>query len=129
MTGSRVIFTQMFARMREALGSGGDVILQQLGIATGQSVAQDRLRSLGRKVVLKHELQLVDEMMAQGWEDSKVISLSSNSTRAAFRLHESFECAWVRAEPNSQFVKGCRGLCPSHVCDPNQLCRGHVRVL
>ena len=103
----RDIFTQMFKRMREVFGSGGDVVLHELGYATGRDVVNDHVNNLGRAVLLRHQIQMGEELMAQGWGRVEVVSGTSGPMRAVFRLFDSFECAGIRSSsPNSQFFKG-----------------------
>ena len=103
----RDTFADMFRRLKAVFGSGGKVVVHELGMATGENVAKDLVKTLGRDTIMNNHLQLAELMQAQGWGELKVISGSQNPLNAHFIIRDSFECKGTSsATPNSDFIRG-----------------------
>jgi len=103
----RDTFSDMFERLRFVLGTGGRVVIFQLGVATGQNAVKDHVHSIGKEAVLANARTLSDMYLAQGWGRLEVVQGKAEPFEVVFRLYDSFECKGASSEaPNSDFMRG-----------------------
>lgn len=108
----RKTFRDMFDRILSVFGSGGRVIIYELGLASGLENNKHFVRVLGREGVGRRVPDLVDLYTAYGWGRVE----SAGDSRGGFSLHpfrgtvkvyDSFECTGIKSKTsNSDFLRG-----------------------
>jgi predicted hydrocarbon binding protein len=108
----RKAFRDMFDRILSAFGSGGRVIIYELGVASGLESNKHFAQVLGRDSIERRISYLVSLYTAQGWgrvERTKGPRPGSSlhPFRGTVRIYDSFECAGMKSKtPNSDFLRG-----------------------
>ncbi len=105
---SQPAFTGALNEMRDALGSGGSVLLFEFGEHLGREIATEATRTFGTEFVLANLGYSMRLASAMGWGQAEVLHADVEKGRFAIRIHDSFEC--VRGPnaqgPRSQLVRG-----------------------
>lgn len=97
----------MFNRIRKIFGSGANLIIYEMGVATGESDAKALADSVGQDTVEKYLVDLVYLYAAEGWGWPEVVDLTLEPLRAKIRFEDSFECTNTKSPaPNGHFVRG-----------------------
>ncbi len=115
-TGERVIlirqetFARMLRRARELLGSGGDSIVFEEGLAAGRFEANQLAAIAGMDRLGRHELQILNGLKARGWGRTRVVKSGGPSEERTYLVDGSLECTGQTSDrPFSQFVRGYIG--------------------
>jgi predicted hydrocarbon binding protein len=88
----RQSITKMLDRINRLLGSGGQVILFEEGIAVGKANGEAFLKSLGAEKLRKNIDYLRSNLTAQGWGEVSVEMEPDGETRRMV-VHDCFECS------------------------------------
>ena len=97
----------MFERMKKVFGTGANVILYELGVASGESDARALEASVGKDLTMALLVDLGFLYAAEGWGLPDVQELSLDPFKATTRFHDCFECAHQKSSsPNSQYLRG-----------------------
>jgi predicted hydrocarbon binding protein len=113
-TGDRamILRSEVMRHMTETIiqkfGSGGEVILYELGKAAGQKDGKDLVAIMGVDNVVKQMHQLSRLYSALGWGLSTLKSQEPNHTKYVVQIKDSFEVWPGRAETNHSctFIRG-----------------------
>jgi len=109
---SRKTFRDMFDHLLTDFGSGGRVIIYNLGLASGMESYKHFSQVLGRESVGSRIPDLVSLYTANGWGRAEragdlIGGSSVRPFRGALRLYDSFECTGAKTNaPNSDFIRG-----------------------
>ncbi|MBI3840372.1 MAG: hypothetical protein HY297_00190 [Thaumarchaeota archaeon] len=104
---SRRNLVEMFSRIRKIFGSGADLIIYEMGTATGENDAKELQALMGDDVVARNITELVFLYAAQGWGMPELVDLSLEPLKATLRIHDNFECAYTKSgSVNSQYIRG-----------------------
>ncbi|MDG6985212.1 MAG: hypothetical protein JRM73_00505 [Nitrososphaerota archaeon] len=101
------LFTLMIAELKKTFGSGGNVILYQMGYTYGESAMKKLISLAGKSFVQKNFRELGEIYTALGW--GKPLDMASNPamSEVTIRIENSFECKDQRsAAPISHFLRG-----------------------
>lgn len=97
----------MFSRIRKIFGSGANLVIYEMGVASGESDAKALLESMGHNLVKDNLLDLVYMYAAEGWALPEVVDFSLEPLRATIRFRDSFECVHMKSPvPNSLYLRG-----------------------
>ncbi len=101
------IFGDMFKRLGEMFGSGGEAIIFEEGEATGESDARRLVEIFGRDVAQQSIPELSMLYLSLGWGRPELIRFNPKPFSATIRLFDSFECSGQKSsKASSQFVRG-----------------------
>lgn len=104
---SRRNLVDMFSRVKKIFGSGAEVIIYEMGAATGEDDAKELARGLGKDILARNMTEMVFLYAAQGWGMPELVDLTLEPLTTILRIHDNFECAYVRSgAPNSQYIRG-----------------------
>lgn len=111
-TGDRAVMMRyrflnaMFNRVREAFGSGGEVIIFEEGFAYGNESWKDLVESVGRDFARSHIKEMLMIYQAVGWFRLEGVELGKEGT-VTMRAAQNFECEGAKStSPRSHFVRG-----------------------
>jgi predicted hydrocarbon binding protein len=88
----RQSLTKMLDRINRLLGSGGEVVLYEEGIAVGRANGEAFLKSLGAGMLRRNIDYLRSNLTAQGWGEVSVEVDPDGETRRMV-VHDCFECS------------------------------------
>lgn len=101
------IFGDMFKRLGEMFGSGGEAIVFEEGEATGESDGRRLIEIFGKDTAQQSIPELSMLYLSLGWGRPELIRFNPQPFGATIRLFDSFECSGQKSsKPNSQFVRG-----------------------
>lgn len=107
MTFRREDVVDMFSKIRKIFGSGANLVIYEMGVASGESDAKALHEAVGRDLVKDNLLDLVYMYAAEGWGLPEVIDFSLEPLRATIRFRDSFECGYAKSPvPNSLYLRG-----------------------
>jgi predicted hydrocarbon binding protein len=112
MVVSRENLRDMFKRLKAILGSGGKVLVYELGLVYGIKDYAHYSQVLGSKELQRKIPDLLSFYAAYGWgramNDENLHSrFSLRPFRGTLRLYDSFECTGTTAStPNGDFLRG-----------------------
>ena len=111
-TGDRAVMMRhrflnaMFDRVRDAFGSGGEVIIFEEGFAYGSEGWKDLVESVGRDFARSHVEEMLMIYQAVGWFRMEGVEVGTEGT-VVVHVAENFECEGAKsAAPHSHFVRG-----------------------
>jgi predicted hydrocarbon binding protein len=97
----------MFARIKNLFGSGANVIIYEMGLAAGESDAEQMTKVLGEDRLVRNLLDMVFLYSAQGWGVPEVVDLKLDPLEATIRIWDNFECSNTKSSaPNSHYLRG-----------------------
>jgi len=101
------VFGDMFKRLGEMFGSGGEAIVFEEGEATGENDAKKLVEIFGAEGALQNVPELSKLYLSFGWGRPEIVRLNLAPFGATIRLFDCFECSGQSStKPNSQFVRG-----------------------
>jgi len=101
------IFSNMFKRLGEMFGSGGEAIVFEEGEASGESDAKRLVEIFGPEGALQNVPDLSMLYLTLGWGRPELVSLDLAPFSATMRVYDSFECSGqTSSKPTSQFIRG-----------------------
>ena len=101
------LFLPMVAEVRKTFGTGGTVILYNMGYAYGKATVQKLISSMGRDYLQDNFRELGDIYTALGWCRPLAAELGPESTGVRVRVEGSFECEGQRSpSQGSHFLRG-----------------------
>jgi predicted hydrocarbon binding protein len=100
----------MFRHVREIVGVGsvGDVLIHQLGIANGKGIAQNMESLFGKRPRREELEEYLHLIRAAGWGVETLKELDYEASTATIQLAHCTECSFYSqsSKPQSQFVRG-----------------------
>ncbi len=107
MVVNRNTFAEMFQNLLTVFGSGGRVMIHQMGVASGKETSRNLLRILGREGLEKRFPEALSLYAAMGWGRVELTDFSLKPFRGRLFLYDSFECTGPRTgAPKSEFIRG-----------------------
>ncbi len=101
------VFRDMFKRLGEIFGTGGETIVFEEGEASGESDARRLLDVFGRDLAQQSVPELSFLYQTLGWGRPELVKFNAIPFSATIRLYDSFECAGQKStKPNSYFIRG-----------------------
>jgi predicted hydrocarbon binding protein len=101
------VFSDMFKRLGEIFGTGGETIVFEEGEAMGESDGRRLIDVFGREVALQNIPELSNLYLTLGWGRPELVKFHGIPFSATIRIHDSFECAGQKStKPHSYFVRG-----------------------
>ncbi len=101
------IFSDMFKRLGEMFGSGGQAIIFEEGEATGESDARRLIEIFGNDLAQQSTPELSMLYLSLGWGQPELVRFNPQPFSATIRLFDSFECSGQKSsKANSQFIRG-----------------------
>jgi predicted hydrocarbon binding protein len=98
--------TRMLDRVKRLLGSGGEVVLFEEGIAVGKANGEAFLKALGAEKVRRNIDYLRSNLSAQGW-GSVSVKVSADGQTRTMVVEDCFECSSNDGgRTGCQFFKG-----------------------
>jgi predicted hydrocarbon binding protein len=91
----RDAMNQMFDRMAEIFGSGGEVMLFYERVSTGESNSNDLLDRMGRDVVGRNMPSVIQLLSASGWGEASIVEVDPAGAPLV-RIEDCFECSSER---------------------------------
>ncbi|MDG6898435.1 MAG: hypothetical protein JRN24_01720 [Nitrososphaerota archaeon] len=112
-TGQRLMFvrteliSEMLSVVRRQLGTGGDLIVYELGHAAGRNDARNIGKLMGNAAILERARLVVQIRTALGWGKTEFLEYSASPYKTRVKVERSFECEGVKSRsPYSQFLRG-----------------------
>jgi predicted hydrocarbon binding protein len=103
----REVFGDMFNRLGEIFGTGGETIVYEEGEATGESDAKRLIEVFSRSVAQQYVAELSNLYLTLGWGRPELVQFKAIPFSATIRLYDSFECSGQKsAKPHSNFIRG-----------------------
>lgn len=100
--------SDMLSLMRERLGTGGSLLLYELGVGYGQSAGRAYVRFLGAEFLRTHPHYAIQLFTALGWGELSLTAYDPTAGRATIVVQKGFECeSRESTQPYSQFMRGC----------------------
>ena len=97
----------MFDRVRGIFGSGANLIIYEMGVASGRSDGRALVDSIGPDLTAAHLLDLAYLYAAEGWGLPEVVDISLEPFLATVRFKDCFECVYSKSPaPRSQYLRG-----------------------
>ena len=105
---SSMAFSEALGRVREALGSGGAVLLYEIGERLGEQLAGEADQFFGGEFVRANVAYSLRFISSMGWGRAELVSGDLRQGGVTVRIRENFECssATDAAAPHSQLVRG-----------------------
>ncbi len=101
------VFGDMFRRLGEMFGTGGEAIVFEEGEATGESDAHRLLEVFGRDMAQRSIPELSMLYLTLGWGRPELVRFNPSPFGATIRLFNSFECSGQKStKQNSNFIRG-----------------------
>ncbi|MDG6901931.1 MAG: hypothetical protein JRM80_08215 [Nitrososphaerota archaeon] len=101
------LFVPMTASLKKTFGTGGDVILYQMGYSYGETAMQKFIALMGRDYVQENFRELGKVYTALGWCKPTLTKLSPEQGEVEVEMEDSFECSGQRSMVRgSQFLRG-----------------------
>jgi len=82
-------------------GKVGSVLIHGMGEAAGKQ-AYDQAAAFGKEYLSSHVQTLLDEFVAQGVGEFKLLNLDVNYAKATVQASDSFECAYLTRSSSTQ---------------------------
>jgi predicted hydrocarbon binding protein len=103
----REIFSDMFNRLGEIFGTGGETIVFEEGEATGESDAKRLIQVFGKDLAQQSVPELSNLYLTLGWGRPELVRFNAIPFSATMRLYDSFECTGQKStKPHSHFIRG-----------------------
>jgi predicted hydrocarbon binding protein len=103
----REVFSDMFKRLGEIFGTGGETIVFEEGEATGESDGKRLIEVFGRDLAQQSVPELSNLYLTLGWGRPELVRFNAIPFSATIRLYDSFECSGHKStKPNSYFIRG-----------------------
>jgi predicted hydrocarbon binding protein len=103
----REVFRDMFKRLGEIFGTGGETIVFEEGEASGESDAKRLIEVFGRELALLNIPELSNLYLTLGWGRPELVKFNAIPFSATIRLYDSFECSGQKSmKPHSYFIRG-----------------------
>lgn len=103
----REVFGDMFNRLGEIFGTGGETIVFEEGEATGESDARRLIEVFGRDLAQQSIPELSSLYLTLGWGRPELLRFNAIPFSATIRLSDSFECSGQKStKPHSNFIRG-----------------------
>jgi predicted hydrocarbon binding protein len=101
------VFSDMFKRLGEIFGTGGETIVYEEGEATGESDGRRLIEVFGRDLALQSIPELSNLYLTLGWGRPELVKFNAIPFSATIRLYDSFECSGQKStKPHSYFIRG-----------------------
>ena len=101
------VLSDMFKRLGEIFGTGGETIVFEEGEATGESDARRLIEVFGRDLAQQSIPELSNLYLTLGWGRPELVRFNAIPFSATIRLYDSFECSGQKStKPHSYFVRG-----------------------
>ena len=101
------VFGDMFKRLGEMFGSGGEAIVFEEGEATGENDARRLVEIFGAEGAMGSTPELAMLYLTLGWGRPELVRFNPVPFGATIRLYDSFECSGQKStKANSQFIRG-----------------------
>lgn len=101
------VFSDMFKRLGEMFGSGGEAIVFEEGEATGENDGRRLIEIFGAEGAMSSTPELSMLYLSLGWGRPELVRFNPMPFGATIRLYDSFECTGQKSsKPNSQFIRG-----------------------
>ncbi len=101
------VFSDMFNRLGEIFGTGGETIVFEEGEATGESDARRLIEVFGRDLAQESIPELSNLYLTLGWGRPELVRFNAIPFSATIRLYDSFECSGQKStKPHSNFIRG-----------------------
>jgi predicted hydrocarbon binding protein len=103
----REVFSDMFKRLEEIFGTGGETIVFEEGEASGESDAKRLIEVFGKEAAQQNIPELSYLYFALGWGRPELLKFNAIPFSATIRLYDSFECSGRKStKPHSYFIRG-----------------------
>ena len=104
---SRNAFAEMIQNLLGVFGSGGRVVIHQLGVAGGKESCRNLLRTFGREGLELRFPEAVSLYAAMGWGKPELAEYTVRPFSGRLIMYDSFECTGPRkGAPQSEFIRG-----------------------
>lgn len=101
------VFSDMFKRLGEIFGTGGETIVFEEGEATGESDARRLIEVFGKDLAQQSIPELSNLYLTLGWGRPELVRFNAIPFSATLRLYDSFECEGQKStKPHSYFIRG-----------------------
>jgi predicted hydrocarbon binding protein len=101
------VFSDMFRRLGEMFGTGGESIVFEEGEATGENDGRKLVEIFGADGAMANTPELSMLYLTLGWGRPELVRFNPAPFSATIRLFDSFECSGQKStKPNSQFIRG-----------------------
>lgn len=96
----------MFDKMIEVFGTGGEVLLYREGASVGEANARELVVRMGKDGAARSMAMVLKMFTASGWGDATLV-ISEESKKPAVQVRDCFECSSeLKSRRNCAFVKG-----------------------
>lgn len=101
------VFGDMFRRLGEMFGTGGEAIIFEEGEATGESDGRRLVEVFGKSLAQQSIPELTMLYLTLGWGQPELVRFNPSPFHATLRIYNSFECLGQKStKPNSNFIRG-----------------------
>lgn len=83
---------EMFEEVERVFGSGGSVIVHQLGVNYGKAISSEMAKTLTRPYMIRNYRYGLNLFSAMGWGIPQVLNANEDLTRVTVRIDDCFEC-------------------------------------
>ena len=97
---------RMFEDIQGAFGSGGSVIIHQLGVNYGKALSSGLAETLTRPYMVRNYEYGLTLFSAMGWGIATVLGASDDLSKATVRVDECFECQGRRGPKATGWFMG-----------------------